>query len=94
MLVPPKVLNAEMLKLAVPLLFSNLATVLIGVTDTYFAGQLGTVALGAAGLGVMWYGGGLLEIWLAPFVYLALLAGVYWWRWQAGHWRTASLGAV
>jgi multidrug resistance protein, MATE family len=52
---PTKNLNAEMLKLAVPLLFSNLATVLIGVTDTFFAGKLGTVALGAAGIGVMWY---------------------------------------
>ena len=55
MVVPPKVLNAEMIKLALPLLFSNLATVLIGVTDTFFAGQLCTVALGAAGIGVMWY---------------------------------------
>jgi multidrug resistance protein, MATE family len=55
MVVTKKILNAEMLKLAVPLLFSNLATVLIGVTDTFFAGKLGTVALGAAGIGVMWY---------------------------------------
>ncbi len=48
-------LNAEMLKIALPLLVSNLAGVLLGVTDTFFAGQLGTVALGAVGLGVMWY---------------------------------------
>ena len=55
MVVPKKILNAEMIKLALPLLFSNLAIVLIGVTDTFFAGKLGTVALGAAGIGVMWY---------------------------------------
>lgn len=55
MSVPAKTLNAQMLKLALPLLFSNLGTVLIGVTDTYFAGQLGTIALGAVGLGVLWY---------------------------------------
>ncbi len=55
MVVSAKNLNSEMLKLALPLLFSNLATVLIGVTDTFFAGQLGTITLGAAGIGVMWY---------------------------------------
>jgi multidrug resistance protein, MATE family len=44
-----------MLRLATPLLLSNLAQVLLGVTDTLFAGQLGTVALAAAGIGSMFY---------------------------------------
>lgn len=48
-------LQTQMLRLAVPLLVSNLAGVLLGVTDTFFAGKLGTTALAAAGLGIMWY---------------------------------------
>jgi multidrug resistance protein, MATE family len=50
-----QVLNKQMLALALPLLLSNLAGVLLGVTDTFFAGQLGTNAVAAVGLGVLWY---------------------------------------
>jgi multidrug resistance protein, MATE family len=54
-MVSQKMLQSQMVGLALPLLLSNLAGVLLGVTDTFFAGQLGTSAVAAVGLGVLWY---------------------------------------
>jgi multidrug resistance protein, MATE family len=35
---------------------------------------------------------GVLEAWLAPFAYLTLLAGIYWWRWRGGSWQRLRIG--
>jgi len=48
---PAKSLGRELLTLALPLMFSNLAYTLIGLTDTAFMGRVGTVEVGAVGLG-------------------------------------------
>ncbi len=48
---PSKSLGRELLTLALPLMFSNLAYTLIGLTDTAFMGRVGTVEVGAVGLG-------------------------------------------
>jgi MATE family multidrug resistance protein len=48
-----------------------------------------TVMVGGAVLLVSYFKLGLLEAWLAPFVYLTMLAGLYLWRWRSGRWHTA-----
>ena len=48
---PVKPLGRELLTLALPLMLSNLAYTLIGLTDTAFMGRVGTVEVGAVGLG-------------------------------------------
>jgi len=48
---PSTSLGRELLTLALPLMFSNLAYTLIGLTDTAFMGRVGTVEVGAVGLG-------------------------------------------
>ncbi|NJK43389.1 MAG: MATE family efflux transporter, partial [Pleurocapsa sp. SU_196_0] len=46
---PP--LTLELLRLAAPLLLTNLSGVLIGATDTLFMGRISTAAVAAVGLG-------------------------------------------
>jgi multidrug resistance protein, MATE family len=69
---------------------------LLGTGDTRFPALLTlfcawTIMVGGGYL-IVQNGGRLLEVWLAPFAYLTLLAIVYWQRWRFGHWKTLRLG--
>jgi MATE family multidrug resistance protein len=48
-------LTSELLRLAYPLLLSNIGGVLLGATDTLFMGQIGTTAVAAVGLGSLMF---------------------------------------
>jgi multidrug resistance protein, MATE family len=69
---------------------------LAGAGDTRFTALVTvvlawSVMVGGGALLVVVLKRGLLEAWLAPFVYLTLLAGIYWWRWRAGGWQREHL---
>ncbi len=46
-----KSLTKELIKLSLPIVLSNLAYTLLGAVDTFFMGIVGTLALGAVGIG-------------------------------------------
>lgn len=48
-------MRRELIKLAWPLMLSNLAYVLLGALDTWFMGRVSTPALGAVGVGSMFF---------------------------------------
>ena len=70
---------------------------LAGAGDTRFTAIVTvllawTIMVGGAALLITRFKLGLLEAWLAPFVYLTLLAGIYWMRWRSGAWQNLRLG--
>jgi Na+-driven multidrug efflux pump len=36
-------------------------------------------------------GGGIIPAWISLTVYVLILAGGFWWRWQSGRWRKIDL---